>query len=292
MITRRQLATGATAALLLSGFRPARAGTASAALQRDFASIETKSGGRLGVAMLDTGSGLTANLRGDERFPMCSTFKLLAAAAILARVDAGEETLDRRIAITRDDIVEYAPETEKHVGGTLSLAAICKAAITLSDNTAGNLMLAALGGPQAVTVYARSLGDTVTRLDRTEPTLNTVAPDDPRDTTTPVAMLGDLRALLVGDALSESSRDQLTAWLIASKTGGARLRAGLPQDWRAGDKTGSCNAGTANDVAIVWPPGKTPILIAAYLTSAKTDRDAQNAALAAVARTVASAVAG
>jgi len=290
MITRRQLAIGASATLFACRFRPARAGTAaSAALEREFASIAAKSGGRLGVAMVDTGSGLTASLRGDERFPLCSTFKLLAAAAILARVDAGQESLDREIEVRPQDIVTYSPETEKHVGRTMTLAAICEAAITLSDNTAGNLMLDTLGGPQAVTAYARSLGDTVTRLDRLETALNDVAPGDPRDSTTPLAMIGDLQALLVGDALTARSKDQLTAWLIANKTGDARLRAGLPPDWRVGDKTGSCNARTANDVAIARPPGRAPILIAAYLTDSSATREVQNAALADVGRAVAAA---
>lgn len=271
-------------------FPSARAGTASTALQRDFASIAAKSGGRLGAAMLDTGSGLTADLNGDERFPLCSTFKLLAAAALLARVDGDEENLDREIAVRPQDIVTYSPETENHVGGAMSLAAVCAAAITLSDNTAGNLMLDALGGPQAVTAYARSLGDTVTRLDRTETALNEAAPGDPRDTTTPNAMVGDLRALLVGDALTARSKDQLITWLIANKTGDARLRAGFPEDWRVGDKTGSCNAETANDIAIAWPPGRAPILIATYLTDSSAPRDVQNAAIADVGRAVAAAI--
>jgi beta-lactamase class A len=260
------------------------------ALERDFASIAAKSGGRLGAAMLDTGSGLTAAFNGDERFPLCSTFKCLAAAAILARVDGGEESLDREIEVRAEDIVTYSPETEKHVGSTMTLAAICAAAITLSDNTAGNVMLASLGGPLAVTAYARSLGDRATRLDRTETALNEAAPGDPRDTTTPKAMLGDLKAVLVGDALTVRSKDQLAAWLIANKTGDSRLRAGLPNDWRVGDKTGSCNAGTANDVAIAWPPDRAPILIAAYLTESTASREAQNAALADVGRAVAAAI--
>jgi len=290
MITRRQLTTGATAALLLSALPSARAGTASTALERYFASIAAKSGGRLGVAMLDTGSGLTAAFNGDERFPLCSTFKWLAAAAILARVDAGADSLGREIEIRPDDIVTYSPETETHVGGAMTLAAICAAAITLSDNTAGNLMLASLGGPDAVTAYARSLGDTATRLDRAETALNDVAPGDPRDSTTPNAMAGDLRAVLVDDALTARSKEQLIAWLIANKTGDARLRAGLPKAWRVGDKTGSCNAGTANDVAIAWPPDRVPVLIAAYLTDSSASREAQNAALADVGRAVAAAI--
>jgi len=294
MITRRAFVTGMSAVLaytLMAGGRSSLAGPQSpAALDRAFADIEAQVGGRLGVAVHDTGSGMTAARRGDERFPLCSTFKWLAAAAILARVDQGKDTLDRPIEIRAEDIVTYSPATEKHTGGTMKLAAICKAAITLSDNTAGNLMLGALGGPQAVTAYARSLGDTETRLDRIEPGLNAVSPDDPSDTTTPSAMVADLNVLLVGDALSPASRDQLTAWLVANKTGDTRLRAGLPEGWRAGDKTGTCNASTANDVGIFWPPERAPLLIAAYLAEATASREAQNAALADVGRAVAAAI--
>ena len=183
-----------------------------------------------------------------------------------------------------------SPETETHAGRTMPLADICAAAITLSDNTAGNLMLGTIGGPEGLTAFLRSLGDDVTRLDRTELALNEAVPGDPRDTTSPSAMVADLHTLLLGEALSATSRGVLTGWLIANTTGDARLRAGLPDDWRAGDKTGTCNSVTANDVAIVWPPERKPILIAAYLAEAEADRDAQNAALADVGRAVAAAL--
>lgn len=291
MITRRELLTHMSAALLMCALSPAvRAETAATELARAFADIEAKVGGRLGVAVRDTHTGLKASYRGDERFPLCSTFKWLAAAAILARVDAGKETLARPVDIRAEDIVTYSPETEQHAGKSLPLGEVCKAAITLSDNTAGNLMLKAIGGPGGFTTYARDLGDTATQLDRTELDLNEATPGDPRDTTTPLAMLGDLHAVLVGDALTPASRDLLTAWLVANETGGARLRAGLPDGWRVGDKTGTCNAATANDVAIVWPPGRPPVLIAAYLAETQASGDQQNAALAAVARAVAAAI--
>jgi len=294
MITRRAFVTGMSAVLaytLMPGGRSSLAGPRSRdALDRAFADIEAQIGGRLGVAVHDPGSGMMTARRGDERFPLCSTFKWLAAAAILARVDQGQDTLDRQIEIRAEDIVTYSPATEKHVGRTMKLAAICEAAITLSDNTAGNLMLGVLGGPHAVTAYARSLGDTATRLDRIEPGLNDVSPDDPSDTTTPSAMVADLNALLVGNALSPASKDQLTAWMVANKTGDTRLRAGLPAQWRAGDKTGTCNASTANDVGIFWPPERAPLLIAAYLAETTASREAQNAALADVGRAVAAAI--
>ncbi len=290
MITRRRLLAGAPAALLAcTGLPPVRAATPGKSLEQTFAAIEAKVGGRLGVAVYDTGTGLKAARRGDERFPLCSTFKWLAGAAVLARVDAGEATLGRPVAIRAKDIVTYSPATEKHVGETMPLAQICEAAITLSDNTAGNLMLDALGGPDGFNAYVRSLGDSVTRLDRIEPALNEAAPDDPRDTTTPLAMIADLDAVLIGDALSRASRNKLTAWLIGNETGDARLRAGLPKNWRVGDKTGTCNARTANDVGIAWPPSGKPVLIAVYLAESDASPEAQNTAIADVARAVAKA---
>ena len=172
----------------------------------------------------------------------------------------------------------------------MRLGELCEAAITVSDNTAANLILATLGGPSGLTAYARALGDQVTRLDRTEPTLNEAIPGEVRDTTAPSAMLNNLRQLLLRKALSPGSRDTLTAWLVASKTGTARLRAGLPAGWRAGDKTGSGNHGTTNDIAIVWPDGRAPILIAAYLTETAAESAAREGVLAEVGRLVGTAI--
>ena len=233
------------------------------------------------MAVLDTASGRRAGHRSDERFPLTSTFKFLAAALVLARVDRGQERLDRRIVFSADDLVTYSPVTKDHVGPAgMSVAEICEAAVTLSDNTAGNLMLASFGGPAALTAYARSLGEGLTRLDRIETALNEAAPGDPRDTTTPSAMLGNMQRLLVGDALSSESRQRLTQWLLDSKTGAKRLRAGLPSDWRVGDKTGGGDNGTANDIAVAWPPGRAPILVAVYFTGSTIADDARNAVIA------------
>ncbi|MFM0754222.1 class A beta-lactamase [Paraburkholderia strydomiana] len=257
--------------------------------------IEADSGGRLGVAIVDTTSGLHTGLHADERFPMCSTFKLLVAGAILARVDRGEEDLQRRIVYSQSELVPNSPATSKHTrertGNTgMSVGDLCKAAITLSDNTAANLLLASFGGPAALTEFARSLGDGITRLDRIEPTLNEGTPGDPRDTTTPNAMLGNLRELVLGEHLTSSSRAQLLAWLAANETGGERIRAKLPKDWGVGDKTGTGDHGTANDVAIVWPPGRGPILVAVYLTETAGDAVRCNAAIASVGALVAQSV--
>ena len=292
MITRRQfqrgLGTTLVAAALSVRPKATRASIADQRLIDEIRRLESESGGRLGVCVLDTATGTRHVHRGDERFPMCSTFKALAAAAILARVDAGKEVLARRITFDASALVTYSPVTEKRVGGDgMTLAELCDAAVTLSDNTAANLLLASIGGPQGLTAFARGLGDEVTRLDRNEPSLNEALPDDPRDTTTPNAMASTLRTLILGTtALSAASREQLTAWLLANKTGDTRLRAGLAKDWRVGDKTGSGARGTANDIAVIWPPNKSPIVITAYLTGATVSTAQQNATLASVARAV------
>jgi beta-lactamase class A len=261
-------------------------------LSRNFAELEKERGGRLGVAVADTQNGRSAAYRGDERFPMCSTFKTLAVAALLARVDAGQEQLDRRVRFEAKDVVVNSPVSKNHVDGDgMSLAEICQAAITFSDNTAGNLLLANLGGPEGLTAYVRSLGDTVTRLDRNEPDLNEALPGDARDTTSPSAMLSDLRTLVIGKALTLASREHLAGWLVGNKTGDARLRAGFPRDWRIGDKTGSGEKGTTNDVGVVWPSAdRSPLFVSIYLTGSSPDADHRNATLAAVARLVAASL--
>ena len=214
---------------------------------------------------------------------------MLAAAAILKRVDEAQDSLDRRVTFEAADVVVGSPVTSQRIGGQgMTMAEICEAAITRSDNTAGNLMLAAIGGPAGLTQFARVIGDPVTRLDRVEPDLNESIADDPRDTTTPLAMLGNLRTLIAGPALSDASRAQLIAWLVANKTGDARLRAGFPRDWRIGDKTGTGENGSANDIAVIWPPGQDPVFVAAYLTGTAASLDARNAVFASVAQRIAS----
>jgi beta-lactamase class A len=249
------------------------------------AALERRHGGRLGVAILDTGSGRRLLHRADERFLMCSTFKLLLVANVLKQVEAGKEHLDRRVVFGRDVLLEYAPVTRDHAGKNgMNVEELCAAAITLSDNTAANLLLKAVGGPAAVTAHARTLGDAVTRLDRMEPELN--RPDGDLDTTTPQAMLGDLQALILGDALSQPSREKLTNWLIACKTGLQSVRAGLPGDCRAGDKTGT-GRHASNDVVVAWPSGRKPVLISAYYTHDSLDADGRRAVLAEVGDIVA-----
>ena len=235
-----------------------------------FAALEEDSGGRLGVAVLDIRSGRSATHRATERFPLTSTFKLLAAAAVLAMVDTGKTSLDARIVFHESDLVTYSPATKPRVGGDgMTLSELCDAAMTVSDNTAGNMLLRVLGGPAGFTSYVRTLGDTTTRLDRIELALNEALPGDERDTTSPQAMLSDIQKLVVGDSLKPSSRDKLVDWLKANKTGNERMRAKLPSGWTVGDKTGLGERGTMNDVGVIWPPDGVPILLAIYLTNSE-----------------------
>jgi beta-lactamase class A len=294
---RRVFLHGSLAAgLLVSGCALRAPGGASSAASAHgslarLAALENAHGGRLGVAILDTATGRRIAHRGGERFPMCSTFKMLAVAAVLSRVDRGELDLGQRVEFAKSDVVTYSPVTGDRTGAPgLTLAEICGAAITVSDNTAGNLLLDTIGGPSGWTAFARSLGDDVSRLDRRETLLNEARPGDPRDTTTPTAMLGDMQAVLLGDALSTASRARLVAWLEATRTGNERLRAGIPRGWRVGDKTGTSNNAVFNDIAIAWPPDHAPLLVAAYYAETPADDDTASAVLAEVGR-VAAAVA-
>jgi len=267
-------ATGASAAARAAPSAEERVALANKRL----AEIEAREGGRLGVFVRDTATGSAIEHRADELFPMCSTFKLLAAAAALKRVDGGAERLDRTIPFGPSDLLGYAPIAKTHVAqGGMTLAEACAAAIDWSDNTAANLILQAIGGPAGFTQFARSLGDKVTRLDRNEPSLNTATPGDERDTTSPRAMAGDMEHVLLGKTLSQASRLKLEAWLVGDKVGDKRLRAGLPPSWRIGDKTGSGDHGTANTIAIIRPPGRAPIIATVYLTESSAPIDARDA---------------
>lgn len=276
---RRQLNLGLAATLLAAPW------AARAQSTPPWQAIEARSGGRLGVAVLHA-DGRVEGHRLDERFPMCSTFKWLAAAHVLQRVDAGREKLERRIPYGRDVLLPHSPVTAKHVGAGMTLGELCRATIVTSDNAAANLILASYGGPSALTAYARSLGDEVTRLDRTEPALNESTPGDPRDTTSPRAMAGLLHRTLEGDALSPRSRALLAAWLEACETNGQRLRADLPAGWRMGSKTGTGARGSTNDVGIFWPPGRPPVIVAAYVTGTQAPEADRSGAIADVARWV------
>lgn len=228
------------------------------------AALEKQLPGRLGVCALDTGSSASLRYRAGERFLMCSTAKTLTVAAVLQRSTREPGLLDRLIRYDQADVLEWAPVTSKHVDTGMTVEALCDAAITVSDNTAANLLVRLLSGPAAVTTFARSLGDNVTRVDRLEPDLNVTAPGDIRDTSTPEQMALNLRTLVLGDPLPPAPRTRFADLLKANTTGGKAIRAGLPRQWVVGDKTGSGAQGESNDLAIAWPPGRAPIVVAVY----------------------------
>jgi beta-lactamase class A len=268
----------AAAPSLWSSF--ARAATA----EEQLAELEANAGGRLGLSAINTADASRLDYRSSERFAFCSTFKIVAASALLKRSAAEDGLLRQRIAFTKDDLVNYSPITSKHVGEGMTIGELCAAGIQYSDNTAANLMIRLIGGTAAVTAFARSIGDQQFRLDRTETTLNTAIPDDPRDTTTPAAMADTLRGVALGGLLGAPQRDQLVEWLRGNTTGAKRIRAGLPAGWTAGDKTGTGDYGATNDVGLAWPPGKPPIVLAIYYAGASKDAAPRDDVLAAATR--------
>ena len=288
MISRR------TALLGLSGIALATPAAAKPMIDLDkraLVDLENKSGGRLGVCVLDTATGRRLGHRADERFAMCSTFKLSLAAAILRQADRGKLSLDTFVPYTKADMVPHAPVTEANLPqGGMTMRALAEAAQKQSDNPAANLLLKQIGGPAGLTQFFRDLGDVTTRLDRFEPAMNDVKPGDEHDTTSPAAMAATAQKILTGDVLKPASRELLIQWMIDTTTGAKRLRAGLPKEWRSGDKTGTALDGTwgrYNDIAIAWPPGKAPIIVTAcYNVENATDDilDKDQAALAEVGR--------
>ncbi|GAB2965523.1 class A beta-lactamase [Amycolatopsis acidiphila] len=250
-----------------------------------FAALEKQFGGRLGVAALDTGSGATTGYRAGERFLMCSTVKALLVAAVLQRSSADPALLDRRIRYTRADLIAHSPVTASRLADGMTVAELCEAALTVSDNAAENLLSAQFGGPAAVTAFLRALGDPLTSSDRTEPALNDSALGDLRDTTTPSWFVRDLQRVALGTApLTEGQRGRLTGWMTACTTGAAQIRAGVPAGWQVADKTGSGSAGESNDVGIVRPPGRAPIVLAIFTAPASKDDTTGNPTIAAATR--------
>jgi beta-lactamase class A len=226
---------------------------------------ERDSGGHTGIYAKNLKTGAEVSWRAHERFVMCSSFKASLAACVLAGVDRGQARLDEQIAYGPADLMEWAPVAKQNLEkGALSVADMCAAAVELSDNTCANALLARVGGPSALTAFWRSIGDTVSRLDHNEPELNRTPPGDPHDTTTPAAMAGNLRKFILGNALSPTSREHLTGWMLGCKTGDNRLRAGLPKDWRVGDKTGNNGKDCSGDIAVTWSTRGEPVVICAY----------------------------
>lgn len=286
---RAALALGAGVALAVAVPTQAQASPVKGKL-RD---LEEKHGARLGVFACDTGSGRTVLHRADERFPMCSVFKTLAAAAVLRR-DRDGALLSKVIRYTKAEVDKsgYGPITglPENLANGMTVKALCEATITYSDNAAANFLLRELGGPTAVTRFCRSIGDPVTRLDRWEPELNSAEPWQQLDTTSPRAIGQTYARLTVGHALERADAEQLTAWLLANTTGANRLKAGLPHDWRLGDKTGTGKYGTTNDVGITWPSGRAPIVVAVLTTKPDAAAGADEPLVAEAAAIVADAL--
>ncbi len=236
----------------------------------DFAAIERASGGKLGLFVIDAGSGRTLSWRADSRFPFCSSFKAPLAAFVLWKVDHGELRLGQPVRFAPSDVIPYwAPITRPHLAdGSMPLQALCAAAVEYSDNIAANALLRTTGGPSALTAWMRERGDDAFQLSHDEPLLNHARFGDAVDTTTPRAMAETFRRFALGEVLTPASRARWTGWLVANTTGGKRLRAGLPADWRAGDKTGTWNEGwfSTVDIAVAWPPGRAPLVISGFVT--------------------------
>ncbi|CAG2157782.1 Beta-lactamase CTX-M-1 [Cupriavidus yeoncheonensis] len=250
----------------------------------ELAALERRAGGRLGVLARHTGNGREVRHRAGERFPVCSTFKAILAGAILQRSAAMPGLLEQQVRYTRQDLVAYSPITEKHVAQGMTVGQLCAAAIQYSDNGAANLLMRRIGGPAGVTAFARSIGNQSFRLDRWETELNTAIPGDPRDTSTPADMAASLQALALDNALPAAQRRQLQDWLRGNTTGAARIQAAMPAGWQIGDKTGSGDYGTTNDIAVLWPPAGAPIVIAIYFTQAAPDAKWSNETIASAAR--------
>lgn len=292
---RAMLALGTGTAL---GAVAATAGTAHASapggteVYRRLAELERQHDARLGVFAHNVRTGRKVAYHADQSFPMCSVFKTLVVAAVLRELDRDGEFLAERIRYTQKDVAEalWAPETRKHIADGMTIAELCDAAITQSDNAAANLLLRELGGPTAVTRFCRSIGDRTTRLDRWEPHLNSAEPWRVEDTTSPRAIGRTYARLVLGNTLSLRDRGQLTAWLRANTTSTHRFRAGLPASWTLGDKTGAGDYGTNNDVGIAWTPDGTPIVMAVLTTRHTQKAEAEDALIADTARLLAASL--
>ncbi|MED1305053.1 class A beta-lactamase [Bacillus pacificus] len=248
------------------------------ATHREFAQLEKQFDARLGVYAIDTGTNRTVSYKHNERFAFASTYKALAAGAVLQQNSIDE--LDKVITYTKDDLVAYSPITEKHVDTGMTLGEIADAAVRYSDNTAGNLLFKELDGPKGFEKVLRQIGDKITHADRFETDLNEATPGDIRDTSTPKALATDLKAFTVGNALPADKRKILTDWMSGNATGDKLIRAGVPQDWVVADKSGAASYGTRNDIAIVWPPNRAPIIIAILSSRDKTDATYNNELIA------------
>ncbi len=235
-------------------------------LEESIILIEQNIAGRVGVSVFDTQNNQHWNYKGNERFPMMSTFKTLACAKMLQELDGGDIKANTQYLIKKEDLVVYSPITKKQVGNTITPEKSCEATMLTSDNTAANIVLQHIGGPKGVTDFLRSIGDNVTRLDRFEPDLNEAKINDLRDTTTPNAMVQTLNTILLGEVLTENAQSQLTTWMKNNTISGQLLRSVLPQDWIIADRTGAGAHGSRGITALVWNTKRKPIIISIYLT--------------------------
>lgn len=271
---------GMAAFILLTLIPPAMAGSPpamTAFLQQQ----EKQLNARIGMAVVNAQGESVFGYRQDERFPLTSTFKTLACAALLERLQKDGGSLDQQVTIQPDELLDYAPITKNYLApATLSLRTLCAAAVSYSDNTAGNRILAYLGGPQAITQFMRRLGDNVTRLDRTEPTLNEAMPGDARDTSSPKSMAAGLQKILTSNTLTPANRATLDNWMREDKVGDALLRATLPQGWSIADKTGAGGHGSRAIIAAVYPPQQAPFYVAIYITRTEATMPMTNTAIA------------
>uniref|UniRef100_Q07QH1 beta-lactamase n=1 Tax=Rhodopseudomonas palustris (strain BisA53) TaxID=316055 RepID=Q07QH1_RHOP5 len=248
---------------------------------------ERESGGRIGLYAENLATGTKIAWRADERRVMCSTFKASLAALVLARVDRGEDRLDDIISYSAADLLDYAPVARENLAkGAISVDEMCKAMVEFSDNTFANLLLARVGGPAALTGFWRATGDSISRLDHNEPELNFPPPGDPSNSTTPIAMAGTLRRVVLGEVLTPASRDRLIGWMVNCKTGANRLRAGLPTDWKIADKTGNNGVDAAGDIAVAWPRANAAVVICAYTQGGTPTKAQLETVFAAIGRMV------
>ncbi|WP_391529216.1 class A beta-lactamase [Photorhabdus akhurstii] len=284
-LRRSLLLAGITFPLINFAF-PAWSSATPSSLHKQLAELENSTKGRLGVTLINTVNGQEIQYRGDERFPFCSTFKLILVAAVLHKSMSQPELLAKHIHYRESDLLSYAPIAHKNLNQGMSIAQLCAATMQYSDNTAANLLIKELGGLEAVNRFTQGIGDPAFRLDRREPDLNSAIPGDLRDTTTPAAMAASVKKIVLGEVLGASQREQLIVWLKGNTTGDASIRAGAPAGWIVGDKTGAGDYGTTNDVAVLWPPKGAPVVLAVYFTQPQQDAESRRDVLAAATRLV------
>ncbi|MDZ5634279.1 class A beta-lactamase [Janthinobacterium sp. GMG1] len=288
---RRNLVLAGSAALLCpTPLLFAAPTTSIAAAQTQLAALEQAAGGRLGIAAWRQGSELRVAYRADERFPLASTFKAMLAAAVLARSVSQPGLLDQHVRYEKKELVTYSPITEKHLADGMNVADLCAATLQYSDNSAANFLMTLLGGPQAVTAFARSIGNTSFQLERWETELNSAIPGEVRDTASPASMAHSLQQLLLGNSLPASQRQQLDAWMRGNTTGDKRIRAGVPAGWQVADKTGSGAYGSVNDIGVAYPASGAPLVIAVYYTREQKKADTNQDIITAATRIVTAAL--